>query len=66
VLEAGTLGPDPGARALLELANSVDHVLSTIDTTLLGILMYLYNILHAELLRPPDVSAEQRIALVPR
>ena len=62
VLEARTLGPDPGDLALLELANSEDRILVTIDTDF-GELIYLHDVPHAGLLRLPDVPAEQRLAL---
>ena len=63
VLEARTLGPDPGDRALLGLAESAHRVLITIDTDF-GELIYLHDVPHAGLVRLPDVPAEQRIALV--
>ena len=63
VIEARTLGPDPGDKALLELAESTDRVLITIDTDF-GELIYLHDISHAGLVRLPDVPAEQRIILV--
>ena len=63
VVEARTLGPDPGDKALLELAESADRVLITIDTDF-GELIYLHDISHAGLVRLPDVPVEQRIALV--
>ena len=50
VLEARTLGPDPGDLALLELANSEDRILVTIDTDF-GELIYLHDVPHAGLLR---------------
>ena len=63
VLEAWSLGPDPGDRALLELAAMESRVLITIDTDF-GELVYRHDVSHAGLLRLPDVPAEQRIALV--
>ena len=42
VLEARTLGADPGDRALLELAASESRVLITIDTDF-GELVYLHD-----------------------
>ena len=63
VLEARTLGPDPGDRALLERAESLDRVLVTIDTDF-GELIYLHDVAHAGLVRLPDVPAERRIALM--
>ncbi len=62
VLEAQTLGPDPGDRALLELANSEDRILVTIDTDF-GELIYLHDVPHAGLVRLPDVPVEERLAL---
>ena len=41
--EARTLGPDPGDRTLLELANSEDRILVTIDTDF-GELIYLHDV----------------------
>ena len=63
VLEARTLGADPGDRALLELASSENRVLITIDTDF-GELVYLHDLPHAGMVRLPDVPAERRIALV--
>ena len=63
MIEARTLGPDPGDRALLELAASTDRALITIDTDF-GELIYLHDQPHAGLVRLPDVPAEQRIALM--
>ena len=63
VLEARTLGPDPGDKALLELAESATRVLITIDTDF-GELIYLHDVPHAGLVRLPDVPAQQRIALM--
>ena len=62
-MEAWSLGPDPGDRALLELAAMEGRVLITIDTDF-GELVYRHDVSHAGLLRLPDVPAEQRIALV--
>ena len=62
VLEARTLGPDPGDRILLERANSEDRILVTIDTDF-GELIYLHDVPHAGLVRLPDVPADQRLAL---
>ena len=63
VLEARTLGPDPGDKALLELAESTDRVLVTIDTDF-GELIYLREVSHAGLVRLPDVPAAQRIVML--
>ena len=63
VLEARHLGPDPGDRALLELAVAEERILITIDTDF-GELIYLHNVPHAGLIRLPDAPAEQRIRLM--
>ncbi len=63
VLEARTLGPDPGDRAVLELAESLGRVLVTIDTDF-GELIFLHDVPHAGLVRLPDVPAERRIVLM--
>ena len=62
-LAAESLGPDPGDRALLELATSENRVLITIDKDF-GELIYLHQAAHAGLIRLPDVRAFQRIELV--
>jgi len=62
-LEARLLGPDPGDRALLELAEAESRILVTIDTDF-GELIYLERVPHAGLIRLPDVPEEQRIALL--
>ena len=63
VVEAQTLGPDPGDRALLELAESENRVMITMDKDF-GELIYLHRVPHAGLIRLPDVRMPQRIALV--
>ena len=63
VLEARELGADPGDRALLELAEAEDRVLTTIDADFAE-LIYLHDVSHAGLIRLPDVPAEQRIQLM--
>ena len=63
VLEARTIDPDPGDRALLELAESESLVVITIDKDF-GELIYLHGISHAGLIRLPDVRASQRIEIV--
>ena len=63
VTEARTLGSDPGDWALLELANSEERILVTIDTDF-GELVFVHDVPHAGLLRLPDVPPEQRITLV--
>lgn len=63
VVEARELGPDPGDRSLLELAESDGRVLVTIDTDF-GELIHLHDVPHAGLVRLPDVPAAQRIVLM--
>jgi predicted nuclease of predicted toxin-antitoxin system len=63
VLASWDLGPDPGDQALLERAAASGRVLVTIDTDF-GELVYVQAVLHAGLVRLPDVSAEERIALM--
>ncbi len=57
------MGPDPGDRVLLELAESLGRVVVTIDSDF-GELIYLHDVPHAGLVRLPDVPAERRIALM--
>ena len=63
IVEARLLGPDPGDRALLELAAAENRILVTIDTDF-GELIYFHGVAHAGLIRLPDVPAEQRVALM--
>lgn len=62
-VEAQLLGPDPGDKALLELAEADNRILITIDTDF-GKLIYLHDVPHAGLVRLPDVPMERRIALI--
>ena len=63
VVEAETLGPDPGDRALLERAGSEDRILVTVDKDF-GELVYLRRVAHAGLILLPDTRVPQRIELV--
>ena len=63
VVESRALGPDPGDQALLERAANEGRILVTIDTDF-GELVYVRDVPHAGLVRLPDVSAAQRIALM--
>ena len=63
VLESSSLGPDPGDRALLELAAAANRVLITIDSDF-GALIYRHNAAHAGLIRLPDVPAPRRIEMM--
>lgn len=63
VVEAQALGPDPGDRALLEVAESENRVVVTMDKDF-GELIYLHRVSHAGLIRLPDVRVGRRIVLV--
>ena len=63
VVESRERGPDPGDRALLELAAGEQRILVTIDTDF-GELVFVWEVPHAGLVRLPDVPTEQRIALM--
>lgn len=63
VVEARKIGPDPGDRALLEMAAKERRILITIDQDF-GEFIFSENAQHAGLIRLPDVPAEKRIALV--
>ena len=63
VVEARTVGPDPGDRALLELAESENRMLVTMDKDF-GELIYLRRVSHAGLIRLPDVRVARRIELI--
>ena len=62
-LDAQALGPDPGDRALLELATSENRILITLDMDF-GELIYRHGVAHAGLIRLPDVRVAQRIRIV--
>ena len=63
VLELRNLGPDPGDRALLEMAANDGRVLVTIDTDF-GRLVFAEKERQSGVLRLPDVRVEQRIEFV--
>ena len=65
VLEAQSLGPDPGDRALLEYAAAERRILITIDKDY-GELIFLHLAAHCGLIRLPDLEMSERIALVER
>ncbi len=65
VIEAYTLGPDPGDRSLLQLAAADDRILITTDKDF-GELIYLHLVHHAGLIRLPDVRTPERIELIAR
>ena len=55
--------PDPGDSALLRIAAEEGRILITIDSDF-GTLIYLLGAAHAGIIRLPDVSAAERIALM--
>lgn len=63
VVEARTLGPDPGDKLLLQWAESQGRALVTIDTDF-GKLVYSENVTHCGLIRLPDVPARRRVQLL--
>lgn len=63
VLEAQSIGADPGDEVLLEMAAASNRVLVTIDSDF-GELIHLRHAAHAGLIRLPDVPAQRRIDLV--
>jgi len=63
VVEARTLGPDPGDLTLLRWAADDGRILVTIDTDF-GALLHLRGAAHAGLIRLPDVPSPARIVLI--
>lgn len=63
VLEAQSLGPDPGDWALLEYSAAEGRIFITIDKDY-GELIFLHRANHCGLIRLPDLDMSQRIALV--
>jgi predicted nuclease of predicted toxin-antitoxin system len=63
VVEARSLGPDPGDSALLQWAATQERVPITIDTDF-GKLVYIDHSRHSGLIRLPDVPANRRIQLL--
>lgn len=63
VVEARTLGPDPGDAALLRIAHEQQRILITIDTDF-GSLAFRDKQPHCGVIRLPDVPAARRIELV--
>ena len=61
-LAAQSLGPDPGDRALLELAAASSRIIITIDTDF-GELIHRQGMAHSGMIRLPDVPPQQRITL---
>jgi len=62
-VEARTLGPDPGDQPLLELAGREGRVLVTLDNDF-GTLIYKLGVVHAGLIRLPDVPVVERVQLM--
>ncbi|MXZ42742.1 MAG: hypothetical protein F4Z18_13470 [Caldilineaceae bacterium SB0666_bin_21] len=62
-LEALALGPNPGDKALLELAEAENRVLITLDKDF-SELIFLHRVPHTGLIRLPDVRMSQRIEMV--
>ena len=60
---AGSLGPDPGDRALLQRAVSEKRILVTIDTDF-GRLVYRGGEVHCGIVRLHDVRCHRRIELM--
>ena len=63
VVEARTLGPDPGDRALLDIALGDQRILVTIDTDC-GKHVFVEGAAHSGVVRLPDVSAARRTELM--
>jgi predicted nuclease of predicted toxin-antitoxin system len=63
VVEAKTLGPDPGDRKLLEIAAEDDRILVTIDTDF-GKHVFVDGMAHSGVARLPDVPASRRTQLM--
>ena len=62
VLDSRELGPDPGDRALLEIAAREKRILITIDTDFGGF-VFQEGMAHAGIVRLPDVPSDKRIAI---
>ena len=63
VVEARSLGPDPGDRVLLQWAEAQGPVLITIDTDF-GKLVYVDRVTHSGLIRLPDAPSKKRIQIL--
>ena len=63
VIDTRDIEPDPGDRALLELAASQGRVLITIDKDF-GELIHRGELAHSGLVRLPDVLMPERIAML--
>lgn len=63
VVEARSLGPDPGDSILLKWAREKKRILVTIDTDF-GQLVYVNGARHCGIVRLPDVPTQERIQLM--
>lgn len=63
VVEARSLGPDPGDSILLKWATEQKRILVTIDTDF-GQLVYVNGAHHCGIVRLPDVPTQERIQLM--
>ena len=63
VLDARTLGIDPGDEALLQMANSGDRILLTLDADF-GQLIYGEGLSHRGFVRLPQVASPERVRLL--
>jgi predicted nuclease of predicted toxin-antitoxin system len=63
VVEAASLGADPGDLALLQLAFQDEKILVTMDTDF-GRLVFFEEVPHHGLIRLPDVPTARRITLM--
>jgi predicted nuclease of predicted toxin-antitoxin system len=63
VIESRERGPDPGDHVLLEWASQESRILITIDTDF-GQLVFLERQSHSGLIRLPDVSSNERVAII--
>ncbi len=63
MVESRERGPDPGDRVLLEWAAQESRILITIDTDS-GELVFLKRQSHSGLIRLPDVSSSERVAII--
>jgi|ERR1051325_700119 predicted nuclease of predicted toxin-antitoxin system len=63
VVESRERGPDPGDRVLLGWAAQESRILITIDTDF-GQLVFFEGQSHSGLIRLPDVSSRDRVAII--
>ena len=63
MVESRELGPDPGDRVLLDWAAQESRILITIDTDF-GQLVFFEHQSHSGLIRLPDVSSSERVAII--